>query len=72
MGITNDKYETDTVVKMYETIQHKKDSENGYIPTKLSFEPIEENYQGYYAGLPGISSESMNVEMSAMDHFYEM
>ena len=44
MGITNDKYETDTVVKMYETIQHKKDSENGYIPTKLAFDPIEEGY----------------------------
>lgn len=48
MGITNDKYETDTVVKMYETINQKKDTENGFIPVKLAFEPIEENFVGYF------------------------
>ena len=46
LAITSDKYEAEKVVKLFEMI--KETEEKGHVPTKLAFEPFEEEFVGFY------------------------
>lgn len=71
LAITSDKYEDEKVVKLYEKIAALK-SEKDYIPTKLNFEPIDEDYIGFFAKDPDAASDMVNCETALIGGFLEM
>lgn len=59
LSITSDKYEAEKVVKLYELI--KETEEHQHVPTKLAFEPFEEDYCGFYQKDPSATCETMHT-----------
>jgi len=48
LNIVSEKYEAERVVQLYNLVNQFK-SEKDFIPTKLAFEPLEEDFTGFYS-----------------------
>jgi len=59
LAITSDKYEAEKVVKLFEMI--KETEAKGHVPTKLAFEPFEEEFVGFYQKEPSAPCETMHT-----------
>jgi hypothetical protein len=70
LAITSDKYEAEKVVKLFELI--KETEAKQHVPTKLAFEPIEEDFIGFYQKEPSAPCETMHTQMALLDAYYEM
>ena len=71
LNITSDKYEAEKVVSLYKMINETK-SKNNYIPTKLAYEPITDEYSGYYMQGPSASSETAHSAIAMLEGYSEM
>ena len=59
LSITSDKYEAEKVVKLYEMIKEIEQHQN--VTTKLAYEPIDDDYVGFYQKDPSASCDTMHT-----------
>jgi hypothetical protein len=71
LNINSDKYEDERVVQLFEKIGAMK-AQNGYVSTKLNFEPINEEYIGFFAKEADAASDMVNAEIALIGSFTEM